>query len=233
MRKLLNILRDTSNIVIDFCYPRVCLVCGERIEKLDYRFICQKCIDNIPYAPKNKDLYLTMAESFGQDGAFFDSLSSMIDLKRDDRYINPIYELKYASLPQVGREFGRLLGEILIKDENTDYQYIQPVPLHPTKRRSRTYNQSDYIAKGISDVTGIPVGNFARRTVNTVTQTKLSHSDRAKNVKDIFKIKYRYCPKKVLLIDDVLTTGATVNNLAKVFKNSGSTYIGVASIIKA
>lgn len=145
-----------------------------------------------------------------------------------------IYELKYFGNRRVGYDLGRILGNKLQSELSLgQYQAIQALPLHKAKERERTYNQSLYIAKGISEVANLPIIDCAKRTINTTTQTQLSANDRQKNVKDIFKMKKRLKHESILLVDDVLTTGATVNSLAKVLKENGAKTIGVATIVKA
>ena len=110
--------------------------------------------------------------------------------------------------------------------------YIIPVPLHPKRERQRGYNQSLVIAFGIHEATGIPVGDkYLVRGVYTETQTHKSAEERFKNVKDIFKVRFadELKGKHVLLVDDVLTTGATLESCAHQLENVPGIVISVAT----
>ena len=129
-----------------------------------------------------------------------------------------IHVLKYKGNGEAGVFLGQELGKS-IKDAPL-FQGIDcliPVPLHPKREKERGYNQSMMIAQGVSEVTGVPVGaNNLVRSVNTATQTHKSKEERWKNVKDIFEVRHpeQLEGKYVLLIDDVLTTGATLEACA-------------------
>ena len=129
-----------------------------------------------------------------------------------------IHELKYRGNMDAGVFLGQELGKTI--QEAPLFQgldFLIPVPLHPKREKERGYNQSLMIAQGVSETTGIPVGNgFLLRSVNTSTQTHKSKEERWRNVKDIFALRRadQLEGKYVLLIDDVLTTGATLEACA-------------------
>jgi ComF family protein len=129
-----------------------------------------------------------------------------------------IHELKYKGNADAGVFLGRELGKS-IKEAPLflGVDYLIPVPLHPKREIERGYNQSLMSAQGILEVTGIPIGEkFLVRSVNTATQTHKTKEDRWKNVKDIFEVRHyeQLRGKYVLLVDDVLTTGATLEACA-------------------
>ena len=129
-----------------------------------------------------------------------------------------IHELKYKGNKDAGVFLGQELGKTM--QEAPLFQgidWLVPVPLHPKRERERGYNQSLMIAQGISEVTGVPVlDNVLLRSVNTATQTHKSKEERWKNVKDIFELRHpeRLEGKYVLLVDDVVTTGSTLEACA-------------------
>ena len=113
---------------------------------------------------------------------------------------------------------------------------ILPVPLHKNKQKKRGYNQSDYFAKGISDSTGIKWSpEIIARTRNNPSQTNKSRIERIQNVEDIFQIKRieSILSKKILVVDDVITTGATLFACSEILERSGAQVLGVASIALA
>ena len=129
-----------------------------------------------------------------------------------------IHELKYKGNKEAGVFLGQEIGKAIM--EAPLYQgidFLIPVPLHPKREKERGYNQSMMIAQGISEVTEVPIGNdFMVRSVNTATQTHKTRDDRWENVKDIFELRHpeKLEGKYVLLIDDVLTTGSTLEACA-------------------
>ena len=129
-----------------------------------------------------------------------------------------IHELKYKGNADAGVFLGQELGKTIKEAplfEGLDY--LIPVPLHPKREKERGYNQSMMIAQGINEVTEIPIGDqYLVRSVNTATQTHKSKEERWQNVKDIFEVRHaeQLEGKYVLLIDDVLTTGATLEACA-------------------
>jgi hypothetical protein len=124
-----------------------------------------------------------------------------------------LHLLKYSGYKELGEVMGRYMAAELISCGFFDHvDVIVPVPLHKKKQKLRGYNQSEWIARGISSVTGIPLNaKSVIREKNTETQTRKSTFERSENVDGIFKLCDVACfqGKHVLIIDDVLTTGST------------------------
>jgi len=153
---------------------------------------------------------------------------------RDSRIRKLIHQLKYKGAREIGAELGRIYAVSLMSSKFLDdIDMIIPVPLHPSKVRQRGFNQSDEISLGISSVSGLPVdtATLVRKTV-TQTQTRKSRYDRWTNVSDIFfvtdedKLKGRH----VLLVDDVITTGSTIEACADEILKTEETKVSVAAI---
>lgn len=137
---------------------------------------------------------------------------------RENPYVNLLYELKYYGNSNLGVYMGRYVA-IHLKDSDffQGVQLIVPVPLHPDKLRKRGYNQSAKLSEGISQVMGIPVAtNVLIRRKFTDTQTRKSRFERWINVSDIFACiaPSELEGKHILLVDDVMTTGATIVSCA-------------------
>jgi ComF family protein len=129
-----------------------------------------------------------------------------------------IHQMKYKGQKDLGQFMGKLYGQDLTNsDLAREVEVIVPVPLHPKKQRKRGYNQSEYIARGLSEALKIPIDTKSLvRTTASDSQTKKNRKMRWENVKEIFVIKDLESleNKHVLLIDDVLTTGATMEACA-------------------
>ena len=137
---------------------------------------------------------------------------------RDSRIRKLIHQLKYKGVREIGFELGRIYALSLRASRFLDgIDLIIPVPLHPSKKRKRGFNQSEMISCGISDVTGLPVDTKSLIRANvTKTQTKKSRYDRWTNVEGIFKVTEsdKLKDKHILLVDDVITTGSTIEACA-------------------
>jgi ComF family protein len=150
----------------------------------------------------------------------------------------PIQSLMHAMKYQKMRSIGKLLGEEIAKRimEQTPvkFDYVLPVPLHKARQRDRTYNQSDFIAEGISGILGAqPLFNGITRTRFTGTQTKLNKAERKENVSGAFTVNPKHTAaiqgKNIIITDDVITTGATILECAKAARAAGANIIWVAS----
>jgi ComF family protein len=221
---------------MDFAAPRYCLVCGELIESYttENPYLCSKCNDSLAFAPDTKIILSRIWDSFSVENTYIDRANALITLKENSNVMNLIYNMKYGKIRNIGTVLGKKLGKILLKENNTDYDIIHPVPIHYVRHRERGFNQSYYIAKGISEIIDVPIlTKNIIRTEYTQTQTMLTHTERAKNMLDKFDSVKSLNHKKILLVDDVITTGATINNCAKSAKSAGAVFVGAASLVLA
>ncbi len=145
-----------------------------------------------------------------------------------------IHGLKYKNKQDIGRYLGSIFGQQLNSSGwIKEVDMIVPVPLHPAKLAARGFNQSELIAAGISVATGIPVyNNILLRTRNTESQTKKSRSERVDNMKNAFCISENsnINGKHILICDDILTTGATIEACALTLSTEKSIKISIATI---
>jgi len=153
---------------------------------------------------------------------------------KGSRIRNLIHNLKYKGIREIGFELGRIYGlSLKSSDFLDDIDLIIPVPLHPSKKRIRGFNQSDYISDGIGDATGLCVNteSLARIAVSA-TQTKKSRYDRWTNVEGIFRVcdTESIKGKHILLIDDVITTGSTIESCANELLKVEGVKVSVAAL---
>ena len=212
----MNYLYDLWDDFISLLFPRICYGCGSQLLRNE-RIICTECYVLIP----RTDFHLTKGNPVEQlfwGRCRLEGAAAFSYYTRDSRIRRMIHQLKYRGIREIGRELGRIYGNSLRESSFLGgIDVIIPVPLHPSKQRQRGFNQSDLIAEGLSQATGIPVdtGILERRTV-TKTQTRKSRYDRWTNVCDIFRVRdhSRLEGKHVLLVDDVITTGSTIEACA-------------------
>ncbi len=157
----------------------------------------------------------------------------MLSFHREGAYRHIIHALKYQKFRSIGIRLGQIIG-IKLLDQHSEFDIIVPVPLHRVKLRERGYNQSDLIAQGISSIFHKPiVSGCLRRMKNTASQTTLSIEDRQQNMKNAFiilpKQEHYVKAKSCLLVDDIITTGATVRACIAVLRRAGAARIIVVS----
>jgi len=153
---------------------------------------------------------------------------------KGSRIRNLIHNLKYKGIKEIGYELGRIYG-LSLKSSGftTDIDLIIPVPLHPTKKRIRGFNQSDIISMGIADVTGLPVDlKTLSRTTISATQTKRSRYERWTNVEGIFQVidPQSIMGRHILLVDDVITTGSTIESCTNELLNVEGVKVSVVAL---
>ncbi len=154
-----------------------------------------------------------------------------------DEVIRLIHRLKFGEKVSYARSIGELLLTTVVDKllpEQGRPECIIPVPLHKSRLQKRGYNQSTEISRVLANKAGLAIEHdVVLRQRSTLTQTGLKAKQRQKNIKGAFKVTAKLNVKHALIIDDVITTGSTVNELAKVLKQSGIERIGVLSIARA
>ena len=200
--------------LIDLIFPRHCLVCGEILSAQE-KDICVNCLNSLPRIEK---IHLEEIEKTFWGKIEIERATSFIYYRKSSPYNNLLHWLKYRNSPEVGERLACMAAkEIAATGFFDGIDIIVPLPLSKKKKRRRGYNQSDYIAKGISRATGIPVVTDAVvREKSNETQTHKNRDERWKNVEGIFKLAApeKLEGKHILLIDDILTTGATLCSCA-------------------
>jgi ComF family protein len=145
-----------------------------------------------------------------------------------------LHALKYKDQPEIGRMLGKVYGADLLSGGFRDeFDTIVPVPLHPYKKKRRGYNQSEEFGIGIAELLNIPCSEeFLQRLEVTDTQTKKSRIKRWENVRDVFGVvnPELVANKRILLIDDVVTTGATLEAAGRTLLNAGASELSIACI---
>ncbi len=179
------------------------MICGEYLNSEMY--ICEDCL-------KNLELHKNESKTSLSVFAYNSSIKLLI------------HELKYNNRPEIGYILGKEMGKRLKEYLITENAVLIPVPLHKKRLRKRGYNQSEKICEGLSEVTGIKVNkDLLFRRINNISQTKLNAHNRAENVKGIFSFSGYELDKEthIILVDDLITTGATSKEASSVLKNNG------------
>lgn len=233
MKKYLNVIYSLWVNCLNLIYPRTCLSCGDELVSGE-ESVCLTCLVQLPPADmlQSPGQNLLMDKFIGKvaiSGAaaifWFDKGSPLQAL---------VHALKYKRKPELGISLGRVMGAEL--KQHTQFprmDYLIPVPLHPGRRKRRGYNQAEQLARGISEVCTIPVVPDALiRTRNNVSQTGKTREERWENVRKIFQCKQKLSGN-VMLIDDVITTGSTLEACIAVLNDAGIDQVYVLSLAAA
>lgn len=202
--------------IIGLFYPSVCAACGVSLFKWE-KTVCTRCRNLLPKTGYEMNEENPLARLF-YGKVRLKAVTAGFFFSKEGKVQHLIHELKYKGNSNAGLFLGQELGKAL--REAPLFQgldYLIPVPLHPKREHERGYNQSMLISQGMAEILGVPIGDgFLLRSVNTSTQTHKSKDERWQNVKDIFELRHGELlkGKYVLLVDDVLTTGATLEACA-------------------
>ncbi len=206
--------------ILDFIFPNYCLICENNVPA-DKKYVCPECFNKIPdFDQKHLPVLLKRINHPSFDELF-------IRFQFDPRFRILIHHLKYARCTQIAQYFGAALAAML----PGNYDYIVPIPLHRAKLKERGYNQSLLIARELSRILELPLEDTLLERIHyTKTQTHLNRKERLQNVAGAFQLVGDVRGKKIVLIDDVITTGATLNTCAAVLKNGGAKVVDLAAV---
>ncbi|MCF6360794.1 MAG: ComF family protein [Cyclobacteriaceae bacterium] len=225
---MLDFLKDAANLV----FPCTCPGCNRPLLKTE-EFICLHCQTNLPNRLnfKNEDLKQRFYGRIQLEEAY-----GFLLFKNQGLTQKLLHAIKYNGNQELAKELGCLFGvscQQLSLFSSVDV--VVPIPLHKSKYRLRGFNQSALIAEGLVSVLAIEMDNKAViRKVKTTTQTKKTRAERWKNVDNTFEVVSNHLENKhVLLVDDVITTGATLESCGQTILASGASKISIACLALA
>lgn len=225
---------NTKKWLTDFThlfFPHTCVGCGSDLLEMD-QTVCLHCLAQLPETgfsdhfdnPIEKIFYGRLPVKEAMAAYYFTKSSVLQQL---------IHTLKYRNNQQLGLEMGRWMGVLLQKSGRfTGLDALVPLPLFPEKEKKRGYNQAAVLCQGISDILNIPIAkDFVVRKRFTQTQTKKGRNDRWRNVDGSFEVQNEaaFYGKHLLLVDDVITTGATLEACGHVMKAVNDTELSIAA----
>lgn len=227
----MKILNDFFNLI----FPVSCSACGNVLMNNE-RIICISCNYNLPRTNFHIEPDNPVAVIFW-GRIRIEHATAFYFFNKASRYRHLIHELKYKGRKDIGLELGRIFGyEMTASPVFRQIDLVIPVPLHNKKLKRRGFNQSECIARGISEAMKKPLDTSSViRTVYSATQTRKSRYDRWLNVEGIFKVKNPIAlyGKHILLVDDVVTTGATIEACATEILKTEGTKVSVAVLAMA
>jgi len=199
-------------------FPDSCVGCKHGLA-IGEDLLCSRCVDGLPYLDYWRQPENPLSRRLVTAIAFAHAVA-LLRFQPGGLVQNLLHALKYGNHPEIGLRMGRLLGERLTESVTTgqasgigNYDLIVPIPLFRSRERKRGYNQSAMIAEGLSSILNVPVGaNIVVRQRHTYTQTRYARAERWRNMLQAFHVvnPREIEGKRILMVDDVITTGATI-----------------------
>jgi ComF family protein len=225
--------KDLFSDFISLFYPNYCYGCKGALVKGEDT-LCTRCLFDLPKTNYHlHDSNPIKERLFGRLNVEY--ALAFLKFRKEGIVQHLLHELKYNNRPEVGIKLGRQYGRELKQNNIDGFDVIVPVPLHESRKRKRGYNQSSKFAEGLSESLGVSWNeSISLRTSSTATQTKKSKSERWNNVKDVFAVQNTESirSKRILLVDDVITTGATIEACGRHLLDQGCT-LSIACIAEA
>lgn len=246
-RFTISAIQNIFHGLLDIIYPRYCFVCNKSLHDEESIYICKTCLENI----KDIDIKRCNKCGFKMAPGVISSRNGCFECKnanlRFDRgffvsdYDGPlkslIHQYKYNKQEFLAKLLGDLsINHLLPQDIIPEIDIVVPVPLHWRKKMERGFNQSELIAKRICKKQDMPFSkNNLCRIKYTLSQIKLTRSQRQTNVSGAFRVKQpkMFYKKRVLLVDDVLTTGITASECSKTLKKAGVRKVYLFALARA
>ena len=219
--------------LLDLISPRLCVVCGNRLAVTE-ETLCSKCYLYLPRTDFGHDLYENVMAKLFWGQMAIEKATALFYYEPHAETAQILYEMKYKNHPEIGVVMGRMMAKELMRSglfEGIDA--IVPVPLARKRERQRGYNQSLELARGVSEVTGLPIANkVVRRTKFVGSQTQRGRWERNENVENVFELvdSDSISGKHLLLIDDVVTTGATIIACAQEMRKASNVKFSVLAL---
>ena len=219
---------------LSLLYPRVCIHCKRSLVRGEEN-LCSKCLENLPVNEHLGNFHELRHAIFSS--YMFRNLFYFLKFYKSGITQSLLHQIKYEGNTELATHLGVWYGNQLEKEGfHHNFDLIIPVPLHKKKLKLRGYNQSDFIAMGLTQILSADMDiDFLKREINNTTQTRKSRLERMQNVKGVFKLKHtkHSFSSRILLVDDVLTTGATLESCASVLAGAGYTELSFATVAYA
>ena len=216
----------------ELIFRNLCIACEKRLIPQE-RFLCLECWIDLP-ATDYHQYSGNKVEQLFWGRIKIEQAASFFHFRKGSRYQKIIHSFKYRGNKALAIETGRRFGYSLKKASREWHaDFIVPIPLHPSRQKKRGYNQSEMIALGLSEVLNVPVSTQNMVRINkTATQTRKNRYERWKNVEDVFSITdpEEFEGRHILLADDVVTTGSTLEACASLLLKIPGTKVSIATI---
>ncbi|MDD4672411.1 MAG: ComF family protein [Bacteroidales bacterium] len=220
---------------VNLFYPNACAACGNDLVRGE-EALCLICLYKLPRTRFWNEPNNAVAQTFW-GRVTIENACAYFFFSKGSSYQQLLHKLKYDGHKSIGVALGKQLGAVLAQSELYSHiDYVVPVPLHPRKLRIRGYNQAEVIAQGVCEAYNAKLlTNVLVRTEFTQTQTRKTREERARNVAQAFAVSApaKLSQKHILLIDDVITTGATLEACANKLLTAADCKVSLAALAYA
>lgn len=235
LQRMLNKVISAIDDVVGLFYPRVCSGCDAHLMNHEDN-LCLECLHSLPKT-YFWDYKVNPVEELFFGRLQVSSACSFLHFEKGSITQKLMHRFKYEGKSDIGVVLGRNFGQKL-KEKHwfTDADIIIPIPLHPAKEARRGFNQSNYIADGLGEVLDVPVrSKLMKRIRMTESQTRKSRFVRSENVDSVFQIDEpsKVRGKNVIIVDDVVTTGATLEAAGNCLIQAGASKLYIATVAVA
>ena len=226
----MSILEDFAGLF----FPRLCISCSDALFRHE-SMLCDRCLYHLPRTSFHRDQENPVARLFW-GRVKIEQATSFFYFTKGSPYQKILHELKYEGMKEIGLEMGKIFGREICESAFGMVELIVPIPLHRSRQRKRGYNQSEWIAMGLAEGLKKPMDSSSLvRKVASSTQTRKGRYDRWTNVEGIFRViaPDKLESKHILLVDDVVTTGATLEACASEILMLANTRVSIATLAVA
>lgn len=228
----MNQLATIFNDILSLIYPKRCIGCNEILNVTSKENFCNNCLPQFKIKEVRRCkicgriiYHNGNCRACNSNNFYFAKGYSVFEYKGAVR--DSIRIFKYRGLFSNGKVIGKIMADYAIDNIKLEYDYVTAVPLHPKRYRSRGYNQSEILAKIVAKAMNIKYCRLLERHINTNPQNSLNKKERLENIKGAFRLKngVNVENKKILIIDDIFTTGSTINECCKVLKKNNALFV--------
>ena len=227
-------LKEIKDAFLHLLFPHVCTGCGTDILN-EETVLCMRCIDRMPET--NFELHAdNPVEKIFWGRLPMVSATAQFYFTKESLMQHLMHQFKYKNNRELGLQLGRIMGEQIKKSGRFAVDALIPLPLFPVKEKRRGYNQATVLCEGVAEILLLPIlKDVITRPQHTETQTKKGRIERWKNIEGKFELvkKETINNKHILLIDDVVTTGATLEACGSELLNTGNTRLSIATLCQA
>ncbi len=223
MNTIIQIINDILSVI----YPNHCVGCGKILSITGDKWVCDECGDSFEISDGKRCekcgriiYHRGSCRVCSSKKTYFDKGYSVFEYK--DAVRSGIMDFKYRGMFRYGKFLGRIMAEYAENNIKSNFDYVTAVPLHSARYRKRGYNQSEILARYAAKSLGVEYKNILVRSVNTKPQNSLGSKERLENIKGAFSVKKNVSVdgKRILIVDDIFTTGSTINECSKILKQN-------------
>jgi ComF family protein len=232
---MLKTIKQWLSAAAEVALPRLCPVCGKALDG-DERWLCRKCLSSLPRTHYEDTPFNTMEQLFAGKVPV-ERATAYFFYEKGSPFASILHEIKYHNMPRMGRWLtDRAVGDMAGSQFFDGIDLVTAVPLHRSKLAHRGYNQSEYLARGITDALGIPYAEVLKAIRPHATQTHKGALERWQNIQGNYALKNdadQLAGKHILLVDDVVTTGATLIACATLLKQIPAVTVSLFTLAAA